>query len=50
MLVAQDVRRVEIYRRANEWKTECSESGEIRLDCLDVSVTLDAIYADIESA
>jgi Uma2 family endonuclease len=50
MLVAQDARRVEIYRRANEWKTECSESGEIRLDCLDVSVTLDAIYADIESA
>jgi Uma2 family endonuclease len=50
MLVAQDARRVEIYRRTNGWKTESADSGEIRLDCLDASVTLDAIYADVESA
>jgi Uma2 family endonuclease len=48
MLVAQHVRRVEIYRRANNWQAEYAESGEVRLECLDASVTLDAIYADLE--
>jgi len=48
ILVAQDVRRVEIYRRANNWQAEYTDSGEIRLDCLDASVTLDAIYTDLE--
>ena len=49
VLVAQNARRVEIYRRANDWKAECFDSGEIRLDCLESSVSVDAIYADIES-
>ena len=49
VLVAQNARRVEIYRRANDWKTECFDSGEIRLDCLESSVSVDAIYADVES-
>lgn len=49
MLVAQDVRRVEIYRRSNNWQAEYVTAGEVRFDCLDVAVTLDAIYADIES-
>ena len=49
MLVAQHAKHVEIYRRANGWQTEYAESGEIRLDCLDTSIALDAIYADLES-
>jgi Uma2 family endonuclease len=49
VLVAQNARRVEVYRRANDWKTECFDSGEIRLDCLESSVSVDAIYADVES-
>ncbi|MDP2829875.1 MAG: Uma2 family endonuclease [Sulfuricellaceae bacterium] len=49
VLVAQDVKRVEIYRRSKDWRTEyVTSGGEVRLDCLDVSVTLDAIYADVE--
>ena len=48
VLVAQDARRVEIYRRANGWRSEYCEAGEISLDCLDVRVTLDAIYNDAE--
>ncbi len=48
MLVAQHTKHVEIYRRANGWQTEYAESGEIRLDCLDTSIALDAIYADLE--
>ncbi len=50
VLVAQDMRRVEIYRRATGWQVEYFVSGEIRLDCLDTCVTLDAIYTDAESA
>lgn len=50
LLVAQDARHTEIYRRANDWQAEYVQSGEIRLDCLDTGVTLDAIYADAESA
>lgn len=49
LLVAQDVRRVEVYRRANGWQPEYFESGEIRLDCLDTGVALDAIYSDAEA-
>lgn len=47
LLVAQDVRRVEIYRRANEWQAEYVEEGEFRLDCLDVSVRIDVVYVDV---
>lgn len=50
VLVAQDVRRVEIYRRARDWQVEYVESGEIRLDCLDAVVALDAVYADVAAA
>ena len=49
MLVAQNARRVEISRRGNDWKAEYFDSGEIRLDYLESSVSVDAIYADVES-
>jgi Uma2 family endonuclease len=49
VLVAQNARRVEVYRRANDWKAEYFDSGEIRLDSLESSVSVDAIYADVES-
>ena len=47
LLVAQDARRVEIYRRTNEWQAEYVEDGEFRLDCLDVSVRIDDVYVDV---
>ena len=49
VLVAQNARRVEVYRRANDWQAEYFDAGEIRLDCLESSVSVDAIYADVES-
>jgi len=49
VLVAQNARRVEVYRRANDWKAEYFGSGEIRLDSLESSVSVDAIDADVES-
>ena len=47
LLVAQEARRVEIYRRANEWQAEYVGAGEFRLDCLDVSVRIDDVYVDV---
>jgi Uma2 family endonuclease len=49
VLVAQNARWVEVYRRASDWKAEYFDSGEIRLDYLESSVSVDAIYADVES-
>ncbi|MDP1605889.1 MAG: Uma2 family endonuclease [Rhodocyclaceae bacterium] len=48
LLVAQDVKQIEIYRRANGWQAEYAVEGEFRLDCLDTGLTVDAIYADVE--
>jgi Uma2 family endonuclease len=49
VLVAQDARRVEIFRRANDWLAEQVIAGEVRFDCLEASVPIDAIYADVEA-
>jgi len=49
LLVAQNARRVEVYRCTNDWQAEYFDTGEIRLDCLESSVSVDAIYADVES-
>lgn len=50
LLVAQDARHVEIYRRAQNWQPEYHADGALWLDCLDTSITLDDIYADVEMA
>ena len=47
LLVAQDQRRVSVYRRRSEWRAEHHGEGAIDLDCLDEPLTLDAIYADL---
>lgn len=49
VLVAQDARRVEIFRRANDWLGEQIVAGEIRFDCLEAGIPIDAIYADVEA-
>lgn len=48
LLVAQDVRRVEIYRRSLDWHPEYFVEGALRLDCLDIELKLDEIYTDVE--
>jgi Uma2 family endonuclease len=47
VLVAQDDRQVEIYRRRNEWQPEIVNEGVFHLDCLDLSVSLDGVYEDV---
>jgi Uma2 family endonuclease len=49
LLVAQDRQQVDIYRRtATDWGHETVTEGAIRLDCLDMNLTLDGIYEDVE--
>lgn len=47
VLVAQDDRQVEIYRRRNEWQPEIINEGVFRFDCLDLSVSVDDVYEDV---
>lgn len=48
MLVAQDARRVELYRRSTGWDLELTEGdGEVYLKTLDAPLHLDAIYEDV---
>lgn len=47
VLVAQDDRRVEIYRRRNEWRPEIINEGTFHLDCLDLSVMIEDVYEDV---
>lgn len=47
LLVEQDARRIEVYRRANAWAVEYVEQGSIRIDCLDTELPLADVYADL---
>ena len=50
LLVAQDRRQVDIYRRTEtDWVHETVTEGAIRLDCLDMDLPLDDIYEDVET-
>jgi len=49
LLVAQDRRQVDIYRRTEaDWMHETVTEGAIRLECLDMDLLLDSIYEDVE--
>lgn len=47
LLVEQDARHVELYRRSNAWKAERIEQGGIPVECLDTTLPLDAVYQDV---
>lgn len=49
VLIAQDLMRVEIYRRANEWGLEIYEQGDrIQLDTVQLELTVEELYEGIE--
>lgn len=49
LLVAQDRRRVDVYRRTEtDWVHETHTEGAIQLDCLDTELPIDAVYEDVE--
>lgn len=47
VLVEQERRHVELYRRAAGWSVEHHTQGSIPMDCLDMTLALDAIYQDV---
>lgn len=47
LLVEQDARRVEIYRRDSDWRVEYIEHGDIPLPCLDATLPMAEIYQDV---
>ena len=47
LLVAQDLRRVEVYRRTDDWAPSIHTEGPLRLACLGTEVAVEAIYADL---
>ncbi len=48
MLVSQDRPRIEIYRRAqDDWIHETAGQGRFYLGCLDLEVSLEAVYQDV---
>lgn len=46
-MVAQDARRVEVHRRADNWQAQSLEDGQLAVDCLDVMLSVDEIYQDL---
>lgn len=50
LLIEQDKRHVELYRRANGWRVEHYEQGSLPIDCLDMALPLDEIYLDVPAA
>ncbi|WP_296755926.1 hypothetical protein [Thioalkalivibrio sp.] len=47
LLVAQGLRRVEVYRRADDWAPGIHTEGPLRLACLGTEVAVEAIDADL---
>jgi len=44
VLVAQDIRRVELFRRENDWQPEIFSDGTMPLCCLEGELPLDTVY------
>lgn len=50
LLVEQDSRLVELYRRGNGWIVEPIGQGNVPLECLDTDLSIDSIYMDVTAA
>ena len=48
ILVAQDYRQIEIYRRRADWHPEIHTEGEFTLECLDLTSTVAEVYQDLD--
>lgn len=48
ILVDQNKRSIEHFKRKNNWQPDIITSTDLQLECIDLSVSLDTIYEDIE--
>ena len=44
LLVSQEYRQVEVFRRSEQWGATCYTKGEVPLQSVDLVVTIDEIY------
>jgi Uma2 family endonuclease len=44
LLIAQDFREVRVHRRADRWRPRLVTEGELRLESVDLALTLDELY------
>jgi Uma2 family endonuclease len=50
ILIAQDMPRVEIFRRQTDWSRETFAMGDtFRLKCVDFAITVEALYRRVKS-
>ncbi|NBC48973.1 MAG: hypothetical protein GVY22_13510 [Gammaproteobacteria bacterium] len=47
LLIEQSQRVVEMHRRSRGWAFERYTEGSVRLDCLDLEVSLEVLYEDV---
>ena len=47
ILIEQNCRAVEIHRRDRGWALERITEGSVRIECLDVEVSLETLYEDV---
>lgn len=47
VLLSQNSVEAELHRRAEGWRTQVISSGDVRFQCLDLTVPLAAIYEDV---
>ena len=52
ILVSQKQRLLEVHRRLEDdtWRHDIVEAGDIKLPCLDISLSLDEVYEDVFEA
>lgn len=48
LLVSQDLRQVELFRRERDWQPEVFRGGAVPLCCLDEALPLEAIYEGVD--
>lgn len=48
ILVDQNKQFIEHFKRQNDWQPDIITSGDLVLECIDVGVSFDAIYEDLE--
>jgi Uma2 family endonuclease len=47
VLVSQEVKHVEVYRRADDWRASIHTDGAVELRSVDFLLSLDELYADL---
>ncbi len=48
LLVSQNRKQVEIFRRSDNWHPDIATDGDIQIQCLDCALPIDAIYQDVD--